>query len=122
VRNRLTHRDQTKLVARKADEIELVAQKEDMGSLFKYLQDLTEYKTPTLGPVLSRDEMLLSDEGSCLEQWMGYLCSLLNNASPSVPPNVSLTQSSNQRNEADVPPNEPFSPSEIENTVKEGQE
>ena len=118
VRNRLIHRDRAQFVARKAGEIELAAKKKEMSSLFKHLRDLREYKTSTLGPVLSNDRTLLSDEVSCLKQWRGQFCSFLNNASPSVPPNFSLTLSSSQRNEADVPSDEPFSPSEIENAVK----
>ncbi|XP_065583485.1 craniofacial development protein 2-like [Artemia franciscana] len=60
VRNRLIHRDRTQFVARKANEIELAAKKKDMDSLFKHLRDLTENKTPTLGPVLSRDDFSLT--------------------------------------------------------------
>ncbi|XP_065572953.1 uncharacterized protein LOC136035238 [Artemia franciscana] len=106
LQNKLIHRDQAHFVARKADEIELAAKQKGMGSLFKYLRNLIEYKTPTLGAVLSRDGKLLTEEGFCLEQWRGYFCSLLHNASLSVPPNVSLAQSSSQRNTADVPPDD----------------
>lgn len=118
VRNRLIHRDRTQFVARKADEIELAAKKKDMGSLFKHLRDLTENKTPALGPVLSRDGTLLSDEGSCLERWKDHFCSLLNNTSPSMPPTDSPSQPGSPRSETDAPPDEPFSPSEIGNAVK----
>ncbi|XP_065557829.1 uncharacterized protein LOC136025771 [Artemia franciscana] len=118
VRNRLIHRDRTQFVARKANEIDLAAKKKDMGSLFKHLLDLTENKTPTLGPVLSRDGALLSDEGSCLEWWKDHFCLLLNNTGPSVPPNDSPSQPYSQRPGTDVPPDEPFSLSEIGHAVK----
>ena len=118
VRNRLIHRDRTQFVARKADEIELAAKKKDMDSLFKHLRDLTENKTPTLGPVLSTEGALLSDEGSCLERWKDHFCSLLNNTGPSAPPNDSPSQPCSQRPGTDVPPDEPFSPSEIGHAVK----
>ena len=89
-----------------------------MGSLFKHFRDLTENETPTLGAVLSWDGAILSDEGSCLEQWKDCFFLLLNNTSPSVPPKGSLNQSSIQRPEADFPPDEPFSPSEIKTQLK----
>ncbi|XP_065574953.1 uncharacterized protein LOC136036578 [Artemia franciscana] len=92
VGNRLIHWDRTQFVARKTDEIELAAKKKDMGCLFKHLRNLTENKNPTLGPVLSRDGALLSDEGSCLERWKDHFRSLLNNTGPSVPPNDSPSQ------------------------------
>ena len=116
--NRLIHRDRTQFVARKADEMELAAKKNDMGILFKHLRDLTESKTPTLSPVLSRDGGLLSDEGSCLERWKDHFCSLLNNTGPSAPPNDSPIQPCSQRPGTDVPPDETFSSSEIGNAVK----
>ncbi|XP_065574974.1 uncharacterized protein LOC136036596 [Artemia franciscana] len=118
VRNRLIHRDRTQFFARKADEIELAAKKKDMGGLFKHLRDLTENKTLTLGTVLSRDGALLSDEGSCLEWWKDHFCSLLNNTSSSAPPNDSPSQPCSQTPGTDIPPDEPFSPSEIEHAVK----
>ena len=89
-----------------------------MGSLFKHLQDLTENKTPTLGPVLSRDGALLPDEGSCFERWKDHLCSLLNNTGPSAPPNDSPSQPCSQRPGTDVLTDEPFSPLEIGHAVK----
>ena len=89
-----------------------------MGILPKHLQDLTENKTPTLGHVLSRDGALFSDEGSCLERWKDHFCLLLNNTSPSSPPDDSPCQPCSQRTETDAPPDEPFSPSEIRLAVK----
>ena len=116
--NRLIRRDRTQFVARKADEIEVAAKKKDIGSLLKHLQNLTTNKTPTLGPVVSRDGVLLSDEGSCLEGREDRFCSLLNNASPSTPPNDKPSQPCGQRLETNAPPDEPFSPTEIGLAVK----
>ena len=89
-----------------------------MGSLFKHLRDLTENKTPTLGPVPSSEGALFSDEGSCLERLKYHFCSLLNNTSSSAPPNDSPSRPCSQRPGTDAPPDEPFSPSEIGHTVK----
>ena len=89
-----------------------------MGRLFKHLRDLSENKTPTLGPVLSIDGAFLSDEGSCLEWLKDHSYSHFNNNSPSVPPNNSPSQTCSQGPERNVTPDEPFSPSEIEHAVK----
>ena len=50
--------------------------------------------------------------------WKDHFCSLLNNTGPSAPPNDSPRQPCSQRPGTDVPPNEPFSPSEIGHAVK----
>ena len=89
-----------------------------MSSLFKHLWDLTENKTPTLGPVLSRDGALLSNEGSCLEWWKDHFYSLLNNTSSFVPPNDSPSPPCSQRPETDAPPDKPFRPSKMGHAVK----
>ncbi|XP_065570261.1 uncharacterized protein LOC136033440 [Artemia franciscana] len=116
VRNRLIHQDRTQFVARKADEIELAAKKRDMGSLFKHLRDLTENKTPTLGPVLSRDGALLSDEGYCLERWK---TTSVRSSTILVRLRLLMIVPANlERPGTDVPPDEPFGLSEIGHAVK----
>ena len=82
IHNKLIRRDREKFVQNKADEIEKATRKKCIGSLFKHLRDFTESKAPKVGPVVSGDGTLLSDESSCLDLWKEHFSSHLNRTTP----------------------------------------
>ena len=76
VRNKFLHRDRKLFTERKAADLEEAARKGDTCALYKHLRDLTDGKPSSLGPIISNDGNIITDESTQLSAWKDDFSSL----------------------------------------------
>ncbi|XP_065576333.1 uncharacterized protein LOC136037539 [Artemia franciscana] len=77
VKNKFLHRDRKLFTEKKAADLEEAARKGDTCALYKHLRDLTDGKPSSLGPIVSNDGNIITDESAQLFAWKVHVSLLL---------------------------------------------
>jgi len=118
IRNKFLHRDRKLFTEKKAADLEEAARKGDISTLYKLLWDLTDGKPSSLGPIISNNGNIITDESAQLSAWKDHFSSLLTLDYVSQPDPDLLQVASNTPEAPCTSVHHPFTSTEILKSLK----